>query len=335
MPDHTLEPSWEIWTAIADSVAESFVASTLYEHRYNIKHRCFNMAEVFSKLSDHKHANQLLIISDDLYDFDLGAIERLKTYGISTLLLPATELAGDGELRNSPVALLRKIREVNKSPSLAEPTPHLSPNPHCTIVALLSHSGGVGTTNLAINLAMELSILGKRTLLIDGDRCHPTISEQLQLRNYVSENHPQPLKENLHFLESLQPLISTCLPTLQRAVNTYQYLVIDLGQWNVEQPTSLQDFALDFADRVVIVSTNSQIHRKRSKKVVSDLKLRGIHGTPHLVINLVRGKVGSGELPCEERLFSQAQQRGLVAVEVNPRSRWRKEVERIAIQLIS
>ena len=335
MPDQILEPRWQVWTAIANSDAESFVAGTLHEYHFEIKYRCFNFAELSARLAVESEANQLILISDDLVDFDLAAMERLRAQGLRTLLLSKSELASNSDLRNNSVELVRRIRELIKSPSTSEKGARFTPNPRCQIIGVISHSGGVGSTSIAINLAMELSIVGKQTLLVDGDLSHPTIAELLHVRSYTGELQPQPLKENLRFLEIESAPESDFIPAIQRAVDTSDFLVIDLGKCILNVATPLQELVLDFADRILIISTNSRIHQQRCKNLVSDLKARALPGSPHLLINLVSGKLGVGELAREERLFAQIQERGLVAVEVNPRSKWRKEVERIAIQLIS
>ncbi len=59
-------------------------------------------------------------------------------------------------------------RSQDMTPSPAPPADD-APGPRATAIAVTSGKGGVGKTNISLNLAIELSRAGKRVLLLDAD----------------------------------------------------------------------------------------------------------------------------------------------------------------------
>ena len=56
---------------------------------------------------------------------------------------------------------LRKLMEQKKPP--------VKPNKNVKVYCVTSGKGGVGKTNLSVNIGLSLQNMGKKVLLIDGD----------------------------------------------------------------------------------------------------------------------------------------------------------------------
>lgn len=326
--------TWEIWTAIANADSESYVVRILFDAQMVTTRRHFTLSSCVLELSATS-APVVVILSSDLPDFDQVKSERLQSPRVRILPLDRSEIDGNSSTRILPSELLRRVRENFKDQNEKDESRQFIPNPQCQIIALTSHSGGVGTTHVSINLAMELSLLGRQTLLIDGDSSYPAIAEFLQIRNFSEGVNTHSLKENLKFLELAQISKDETVAQLQNGADSFDYIITDLGRFNTLPLIHLQEWGLDFAARIFIVSTPSRIHQTRARVLLDEVKRRGTSGTIHEVTNFAVGKLRAGDLPKDERLFLEIVKRGVMAVEVNPRAKWRKGIAQIAAHLNS
>jgi hypothetical protein len=329
-----LDRNWEIWTAIANAESESYVVRLLFDAQMATTQRHFTLSSCASELSATP-APVVVILSSDLPDFDQVRSEKLQSSRVRILLLDRSEIDGNSSTRILPTELLRRVRELFKSYDARIESRQFIPNPQCQIIGLTSHSGGVGTTQIAINVAMELSLLGKQTLLLDGDSSYPAIAELLQIRNFSESINTHTLKENLKFLEIAQISKDGMVAHLQPSADSFEFIITDLGRYNTQAPTYLQEWGLDFAARIFFISSYSRIHQSRTRDLLDEVKQRGTSGSIHEIRNFATGKMRAGDLPKDERLFLEIVKRGVMAVEVNPRSKWRKGIAQIAAHLIS
>ncbi len=81
----------------------------------------------------------------------------------------SASMVGRGSTRPDQAARLRALVEVGEKPQ--SPAPVRSPQPKLTIpvIAIASGKGGVGKTNIAVNLSIALAARGVRATLIDAD----------------------------------------------------------------------------------------------------------------------------------------------------------------------
>ena len=73
------------------------------------------------------------------------------------------------EMRNRPISVLKAAGNIAKAPlGVKGELPYIAP-PRARIVAISSGKGGVGKSNLSINLALSLCKLGRQVILFDAD----------------------------------------------------------------------------------------------------------------------------------------------------------------------
>ncbi|MCI7476751.1 MAG: MinD/ParA family protein [Selenomonadales bacterium] len=87
---------------------------------------------------------------------NLGPVPETKTVAVEKEPLPVTDVNGEKEKKEEFIP--RTAAEV---PSYSRST--------ARTIAITSGKGGVGKTNLAVNLAIALGQLGQRVVIIDGD----------------------------------------------------------------------------------------------------------------------------------------------------------------------
>lgn len=140
-------------------------------------------------------------------------------------------------------------------------------------LAIVSGKGGVGKTNLSLNLGYALSILGHQTLLMDADMGLANmdvllgLSPEKNIQDIVTNNTPAEevlLPVNNHGLDLLpaasgiadlveldEDIQDLLLQKLDNLFHTYDYLLLDLGAGI--SPTVLS-FAAMAQERIVILT---------------------------------------------------------------------------------
>jgi capsular exopolysaccharide synthesis family protein len=148
-----------------------------------------------------------LAVARDMFDRSLRTIEDVERY----LRLPALGVipaVGSGAIQKHWYGYGRSQKKKKKSAAVSEEVIELVPHTHprsavaeayraCRAALLLSQAGGIrsivitsclpgeGKTSTALNLAVVLSQLNKRVLLIDGDLHKPRLHDTLRLPNRV------------------------------------------------------------------------------------------------------------------------------------------------------
>ncbi|MDD5042446.1 MAG: Mrp/NBP35 family ATP-binding protein [Candidatus Omnitrophica bacterium] len=156
---------------------------------------------------------------------------------------------------------------------------------HCLVV--MSGKGGVGKTTVAVNLAQSLSLLGKKTGLLDVDLHGPNIAKMLGIesrRMQISESGIIPVEVNRN-LKAVsialsgnnpdQPIIwrgpakSTVIRQFLEEVQwgALDYLIIDSPPGTGDEPLSVCQMAPRL-DGVIIVTTPQDVAVLDARKSV-------------------------------------------------------------------
>jgi Flp pilus assembly CpaE family ATPase len=154
-----------------------------------------------------------------------------------------------------------------------------SRTPRAKIVGVAAaHSAG-GCTTLAINIASELSISGKRTLLIDAHASAPSIAILLGEQGLQNAKGFQQLRAGFWGLEVTQENISESLTLFDAALYEFDFIVVDLGPiYDLAQVLSGRRWSGETliwiasnADQLWILSKSDRPAIERLRKLVHDL----------------------------------------------------------------
>ena len=177
-----------IITAISDSNFESFVSSNLHSQGWDIIARAVDLSalEIFLNQNPEVAKNSILIYAPDLPGYgdasflELGTrVRQIIGYGTEVEIISHQSLS---PRPTDPAELVSQIRAILRR-EFREPliSNHKVSNlVGAKVIAIASAGSATGATTLALNLAMESSLLDKRTLLIDGNSIEPSISIALE-----------------------------------------------------------------------------------------------------------------------------------------------------------
>jgi Mrp family chromosome partitioning ATPase len=215
---------------------------------------------------------------------------------------------------------------------------------------------------LSMNLAMELSILEKSTLLIEGNYRAPSIAAYLAMRNINSDSEWKNIAPNLALVEIDQENAGKIDDFMDRAAREFEYIVIDLGsisglsnrltdrRWT----STMTTWCCDQADELMIVSRADQLGAHRLNQVIELLHSTSVRASLSFVMNMKSpGKRGENEqakfltsttalkpirvrsISKDSRTIAAAEDEHATLVEINVRSNVRKSIAELARELES
>ena len=354
-----------IITAISDSNFEGFVSSNLHSQGWDIVARSVDIASLQAFLSQNPEAakNSILIYAPDLPGFSNDTITVLRTQ-VRHLIGYGTEseLAGFPFLSprpSDPADLVSQIRSVLRR-EFREPLISSQKGTNLAgakVIAIGSAGSATGATTLAINLAMESSLLEKRTLLIDGNSFEPTISIALELRNLRADQNPRLISQLLWAYELTETKSTTFVNFMTSAYVNFDLIVIDLGSIS-NLAIKLTDrrwtsqcliWSTDNCDEIWINSRPDEVGRFRLARVIKELNKNKIKARLQFVANLEvprrRNDQGAHELaeqidqlnpinrltlPRDNRAVAAAATSYSSLSEASPKSMLRKAIFKIA-----
>ena len=354
-----------IITAISDSNFEGFVSSNLHSQGWDIVARSVDIASLQAFLSQNPEAakNSILIYAPDLPGFSNDTVTVLRTQ-VRHLIGYGTEpeLAGFPFLSprpSDPAELVSQIRSVLRR-EFREPLISSQKGTNLAgakVIAIGSAGSATGATTLAINLAMESSLLEKRTLLIDGNSFEPTISIALELRNLRADQNPRLISQLLWAYELTETKSSTFAKFMTSVYANFDFIVIDLGSIS-NLAIKLTDrrwtsqcliWSTDNCDEIWINSRPDEVGRFRLARVIKELNKNKIKAKLQFVANLEvprrRNDQGAHELaeqidqlnpinrltlPRDNRAVAAAATSYSSLSEASPKSMLRKAIFKIA-----
>ena len=358
--DDFVQPS--VITAIADAEFEGMVSSALFESGWSVIARPLDFATLEKNLIQATNRNLLVIYSVDLPGLTDAKLKKLAPLNFSFFgFADASGSArGHGEISQRPTnseELLAYIRGNIRSPLLRVPLLQSKEKFKAKIIGIGSAGHYTGATTLALNLAQELALLEKKTLLIDANFQASAIATLLDLRKIADEDRWRDLSENFSVAEITQSKIADFPIRATEAAAYFDFVIVDLG--------SLQNISNDLSDRrwssqvkiwvsrfahsIFISSGSDLLQVKRLRELCDDLADVKLPAEISLFItptDLVSKREGIQladfqpffarevrYLPVDSKLCAAARKERTTLSEVNAKAPLRKAIAAIALQI--
>jgi hypothetical protein len=358
-----------IVTAISNSDQESFIAGTLFTQGWSVIYRAvdFDSLLEFTTSNPEQASSALLLYSPDLNDFDASIFESitLNFRQIIGFASANTARSIDDMLHDIPVTatqLATFIRGYVRSPLIRKLTSHPRPHKRARVITISSAGSCTGSSTLSINLAYELSLKEKKTLLIDANLNEPNIAIYLDQRNLIGEEQWRLSSPFLYIKELTRDRISEFDAFIEKANSEFDFIIIDIGTIH-DLSSQLSDrradslvitWAGDHADDLWIVARPDCIGQARFKRVAAILGRTSINSAITFVLNMrSSGRKGQEEekaflaiatthkaqhlyvMPVDTRNTATSTDARAMLAEVNERGILRKALASIASEMIS
>jgi Flp pilus assembly CpaE family ATPase len=356
-------------TAIANPEAEGFVAGTLYAQGWNVVFRAIDWGSLQSYLSANAELckNALLIFGTDLPGADKklmdsfnGVVRQLIGFSIPNVangdfdaLHPLPTVSTD---------LISLVRGFVRAPLVRTSAVTQRKARNSKVFAIGSAGSYTGCTFIALNLAMELSVLEKSTLLIEANFRAPSLAPLLSMRKITDNSAWKKIAPNLSLSEITQDTSENLDQLLNKATEEFDCVVLDIGsisglsnrltdrRWT----STVTTWCCDQADELMITSRADYLGHHRLVQVIDLLQQTSIRAQLSFTQNMKSpGKRGDAEMarfltattglkPIRVRSMKQearsvqaAEDEHATMVETNERSHLRKAIAELAREMIS
>lgn len=352
-------------TAIADAQFESFVSGTLFAQGWSVIFRAIDTEalERFCANNVEAAASSLLIYAPDLSGITPEVISNL-----SAKVKQIVGFSNDSDLEFSDVHaipttatdLVSVVRGFVRAPMLRQRTQISRQSRKAHVMAIGSAGSDTGCTTIALNLAMELSVLDKSTLLIDANFRAPSIAALIAIRNVQSENGWRTIAPNLAIAEITQEEAGSVDQFMENATEVFDNIVIDLGsisglsnrltdrRWT----STMTTWSCDQGDELMVIARPDLLGIHRLEQVCGLLEKTSIRSQLSFSLNMrSQGKKGQDEearflaiatrlrplcvrvIGRDVRAATAALEQKATLIEVNTRSALRKSIATIASQI--
>ena len=349
-------------TAIKDPEFEAMVAGTLFSHGWSVIYRALDVNSLQNFLTASTESKPLLIYSSDVSDLDSKILETLSPYLDRTIGFLASHhsevLDGYLDRPRDEIELLAMIRSPHRSPMLRTTKNHQIPS-RCRMIALAGVNHGEGVTLTALNLALELTLTGKKVLLIDAHHQMPAIATILGER-HANKDVLKDVSPMLQIFEITRQNASHAVELILDTSVTVDFVLIDLGLITHSELSLLDrrwesifsTWALEAADDLWIFSSPRAVSSRALREISTALPQMTIRGrVTHLLTHRVPGKKGDEQeekflsivsptqphalriLPLDLRGVSAATQDRSILIESNSRGTLRRSLAAIALEL--
>lgn len=352
-------------TAISDAQFEGFVSGTLFAQGWSVVFRAIDTEalERFCSNNVEQAANSLLIYSPDLPGITNDVVKHLATkvkqvVGFSSKTNP--EYADLHPNPATPTDLVSIVRGFVRAPMLRQVSQISRANRKAHVIAIGSAGSDTGCTTIALNLAMELSVLGKSTLLIDANFRAPSIAALIAIRNVQSEAGWRTIAPQLAIAEITQQEAGSIEQLMESATQSFDNIVIDLGsisglsnrltdrRWT----STMTTWSCDQGDELMVIARPDLLGIYRLEQVCGLLEKTSIRAALSFTLNMrTQGKKGADEeaqflaittrlrplcvrvIGRDLRAASKALEEKATLIEVNMRSALRKSIATMASEL--
>jgi Flp pilus assembly CpaE family ATPase len=349
-------------TAIKDPEFEAMVAGTLFSHGWSVIFRALDVISLQNFLTTSTESKPLLIYSSDVYDLDSKILATLLPYldrAIGFLASHQSEVM-DGYLARprDDIELLTMIRSPHRAPMLRSVSTHHTPS-RCRMIALTGVNHGEGVTLTALNLAIELTLTGKKVLLIDAHHQMPAIATILGER-HANKDALKEVSPTLQIFEITRHNASLAVELMLDASLHVDFILIDLGLITYSEASLLDrrwesifsTWVLEAADDVWIFSSPRVVSSRALREISAALPQMTIRGrVTYLLTHRIPGKKGDEQeekflavvsptqphalrtLPLDLRGVSSAAQDRSILIESNSRGALRRSLAALALEL--
>ncbi len=352
-------------TAISDAQFEGFVSGTLFAQGWSVVFRAIDTEalERFCSNNVEQAASSLLIYSPDLPGITHDVVKRLTTKVKQVVGFSSKTNLEFADLHPNPATgtdLVSIVRGFVRAPMLRQASQTSRANRKAHVIAIGSAGSDTGCTTIALNLAMELSVLGKSTLLIDANFRAPSIAALIAIRNVQSESGWRTIAPQLAIAEITQQEAGTIDQLMESATQIFDNIVIDLGsisglsnrltdrRWT----STMTTWSCDQGDELMVIARPDLLGIHRLEQVCGLLEKTSIRAALSFTLNMrSQGKKGADEeaqflaittrlrplcvrtISRDLRAASKALAEKATLIEVNMRSALRKSIATMASEL--
>jgi Mrp family chromosome partitioning ATPase len=356
-------------TAISSSETEGFIAGTLFAQGWSVVFRAidWNSLEHFIHTNQDVARGALLLFASDLPGISKTNLDSIGTkvrqsIGFSTGQKQDIDFSQLYEVPSSGTELVTLVRGFVRAPMVRGLNTPQRAARKARVIAMGSAGSHTGCTTLAMNLAMELSILEKSILLVEGNYRAPSIAAYLAMRNINGEAQWKTIAPHLSLTEINQEHAGAFDEFMERAAAEFEFIIIDLGsiaglsnrltdrRWT----STMTTWCCDQADELMVVSRADQLGAHRLAQVIDLLQSTSVRAGLSFIMNMKSpGKRGDSEearfLGCatalkpirirsiakDARAVMAAEDEHATLVEINERSSIRKSIAELARELKS
>lgn len=297
-------------TAINDPEFEAMVAGTLYSHGWSVIFRALDVNSLQKFLKDTPEVKPVLIFSSDMSEFDSTMLAALSPYldrAIGFLANHQSEAqAGYLARPRDEIELLAMIRSPHRAPMVRSTTvQHITSR--CRMIAFVGVNHGEGVTTSAINLAIELTVTGKKVLLIDANHEVPAVATILGER-HANKDALREVSPALQIFEITHENSSSAVELILDASEKVDFILIDLGLLAFSEHSSIDrrwesvfsTWILESADDLWVFSSPRVVSMRALRDLSVAIPQMTIRGRiTHLLTHRIPGKKGDEQ----EKIF--------------------------------
>ena len=356
-------------TAIANPEAEGFVAGTLFAQGWNVIFRAIDCGSLhtYCEANPAVATNALLIYGNDLPAISTKVVDELHTSvrQVIGFSIPNTALGEFEALHPLPTVgtdLISLVRGFVRAPMVRSSAITQRKARNSKVIAVSSAGSFTGCTLIALNLAMELSVIEKSTLLIEANFRAPSIAPVLSMRNIAEGGTWKSIAPNLALAEITQESADQLESFMDKAMDHFDVIIIDIGsisglsnrltdrRWTSNMTT----WCCDQADELMVTSRADHLGHYRLCQVIDLLQQTSIRAQLSFTQNMKSpGKRGDAQMarflttttalkPVRVRSIKEdnrsaqaAEDEHATLLETNERSNLRKSIAELAREIIS
>jgi len=333
-------------TAIADPEFEAMVSSALFSRGWNIIARPLDFDTLEREIDLNKTSNLLLIYSVDLPGLVRQRLENLTNPNVTIFGFADSSGSprGFSEISprpNSDDELLAYIRGNIRSPLLRAPLIRSSPSFKAKVIAIGGAGHSTGATTVAMNLAQELALLEKKTLLVDANFSAPAIATLLDLRKLSDEDKWRDLSAFFSVAEITQKSVADFTMWAAEAAAYFDLILIDLGSMtNIANDltdrrwsSQVKIWTSTFAQELIICAGLDVLQAQRLSQLNSELASAKLSAKTTIYCQGSENRSRQDRyqyLPIDTRLCSNARKARTTLVEINEKAPLRKAIANLA-----